>query len=443
MRSDGERGARAAHADDPDESAAPSSPASCWPPALPPAWAAASSCCPLGDRCLLQHVVDAALASRLDEVVVVLGHRAEEIRAAIALPADGRARVVVNPDFARGQSTSLRGACASADARVAGAGGSPRRSALVGAALIDRVAEAFLSAGAPPARPVYPGCRRGARASGLPGASGLARRSRTCPAIRARAGCSPRDRTGCSRFPWRATRRRRRHLGGLPSASRAAMVPGAEPPPSGRSRRTSERGRHRWRSRFKETLQVDAPIDRVWEFVNDPQRVVTCMPGAVLDEVVDERTFLGTVKVKVGAITASYKGRVEFTEVDAQARTLAGDGGRARDRRRHGQGHDRHPLERAGRGPDGVRDRGECRPHRAHHAGRSRDDPGRLAPAVQAVRGQHEGASRGAGRGGRSGGGGALPSRRPSASCRSSSGRSGRPSSRFFRRLFGAADVPA
>jgi len=73
---------------------------------------------------------------------------------------------------------------------------------------------------------------------------------------------------------------------------------------------------------IRETLEVDAPIDRVWDFVNDPRRVVTCMPGAGLDEVLDERTFLGTVKVKVGAITASYKGRVEFTEVDAQARTM-------------------------------------------------------------------------------------------------------------------------
>jgi carbon monoxide dehydrogenase subunit G len=73
---------------------------------------------------------------------------------------------------------------------------------------------------------------------------------------------------------------------------------------------------------IKETLQVEAPRDRVWEFVIDPQRVVTCMPGAALDEVVDERTFLGTVRVKVGAITTSYKGRVEFTEVDAQARAL-------------------------------------------------------------------------------------------------------------------------
>jgi carbon monoxide dehydrogenase subunit G len=73
---------------------------------------------------------------------------------------------------------------------------------------------------------------------------------------------------------------------------------------------------------IKETLQVDAPIDRVWEFVNDPRSVVTCMPGAVLDEVVDERHFVGTVKIKVGAITASYKGRVELTEVDAQAHAL-------------------------------------------------------------------------------------------------------------------------
>jgi len=67
---------------------------------------------------------------------------------------------------------------------------------------------------------------------------------------------------------------------------------------------------------IEEKLQVAAPIDRVWQFVNDPQRVVSCMPGAGLDEVVDARTFLGTVRVKVGAITASYKGRVEFTEVD-------------------------------------------------------------------------------------------------------------------------------
>jgi hypothetical protein len=67
---------------------------------------------------------------------------------------------------------------------------------------------------------------------------------------------------------------------------------------------------------IRETFQVQAPIDAVWRFVMDPQQVVTAMPGATLEQVVDERTFLGAVRVKVGAISANYKGRVQFTEID-------------------------------------------------------------------------------------------------------------------------------
>jgi len=67
---------------------------------------------------------------------------------------------------------------------------------------------------------------------------------------------------------------------------------------------------------IEEKFQVEAPIERVWEFVMDPARVASCMPGAKLEEVVDERTFEGSIRIKVGAIMASYKGRVEMTEVD-------------------------------------------------------------------------------------------------------------------------------
>jgi carbon monoxide dehydrogenase subunit G len=70
---------------------------------------------------------------------------------------------------------------------------------------------------------------------------------------------------------------------------------------------------------IKETFQVAAPVDAVWRFVMDPHNVATCMPGATLDDVVDERTFLGSIKVKVGAITTSYKGRVQLTHVDEPA----------------------------------------------------------------------------------------------------------------------------
>lgn len=71
-----------------------------------------------------------------------------------------------------------------------------------------------------------------------------------------------------------------------------------------------------------ETFQVRAPIELVWRFLLDPHQVAPCMPGAELDEVVDERTFHGTVKIKVGAITTRYKGKVHLTSVDEAVRHI-------------------------------------------------------------------------------------------------------------------------
>ena len=68
--------------------------------------------------------------------------------------------------------------------------------------------------------------------------------------------------------------------------------------------------------RIEETFRVRAPVERVWAFLLDPHQVVQCLPGAELIETQDERTFVGRVRVKVGPITASYKGRAELTEVD-------------------------------------------------------------------------------------------------------------------------------
>lgn len=70
---------------------------------------------------------------------------------------------------------------------------------------------------------------------------------------------------------------------------------------------------------IRERFEVAAPVEEVWRFVMDPHRVVTCLPGAELQEVVDERTFVGRVRVKVGAVTGSYTGQVRFVEVDEAA----------------------------------------------------------------------------------------------------------------------------
>ncbi len=61
---------------------------------------------PLQGKPLTQHVIDATIAAGLDEVVVVLGHAAEEVKAGLELPP--QARIVVNPEYEAGQSTSLR-----------------------------------------------------------------------------------------------------------------------------------------------------------------------------------------------------------------------------------------------------------------------------------------------------------------------------------------------
>lgn len=75
---------------------------------------------PLADRPLLQHAVDAANASSLAPVVIVLGADADRIVARIDL---GRARIVRNADYATGQASSLRAGlrAVASDASVADA----------------------------------------------------------------------------------------------------------------------------------------------------------------------------------------------------------------------------------------------------------------------------------------------------------------------------------
>jgi uncharacterized protein len=68
--------------------------------------------------------------------------------------------------------------------------------------------------------------------------------------------------------------------------------------------------------RIENTVEVDAPLERVWALVNDIPRVAPCMPGAALTGVGDDGTYEGTVAVKLGPLRMSYKGKVSIDEVD-------------------------------------------------------------------------------------------------------------------------------
>jgi carbon monoxide dehydrogenase subunit G len=72
---------------------------------------------------------------------------------------------------------------------------------------------------------------------------------------------------------------------------------------------------------ISKSFVVKAPAEAVWEFLTDPVRVARCLPGAAITGQVDERTHAGTITVKAGPVTASYKGTMRFERLDLVGRT--------------------------------------------------------------------------------------------------------------------------
>lgn len=64
---------------------------------------------------------------------------------------------------------------------------------------------------------------------------------------------------------------------------------------------------------------VSTPIDDLWAYLLDVERIAPCMPGAELTETVDERTWKGKVNMKFGPVALAFAGTVEMTERDDEA----------------------------------------------------------------------------------------------------------------------------
>jgi carbon monoxide dehydrogenase subunit G len=79
---------------------------------------------------------------------------------------------------------------------------------------------------------------------------------------------------------------------------------------------------------LENSFTVGAPPDRVFAYLLDVNKIVGCVPGAELSEVVDPTTFKGKVKIKVGPITVAYNGTARITDRDDanHGATLEADG---------------------------------------------------------------------------------------------------------------------
>jgi carbon monoxide dehydrogenase subunit G len=72
--------------------------------------------------------------------------------------------------------------------------------------------------------------------------------------------------------------------------------------------------------KIEEQFSIQAPPDAVWAFLIDPERVAAALPGAEISEKIDGTTFKGGMAVRVGPVSANYRGTVSF-ELDDAARS--------------------------------------------------------------------------------------------------------------------------
>jgi carbon monoxide dehydrogenase subunit G len=85
---------------------------------------------------------------------------------------------------------------------------------------------------------------------------------------------------------------------------------------------------------LEHSFSVPVGVEEAWPVLLDIERIAPCMPGAKVDSV-DGDDFTGTVKVKLGPIALTYKGKASFVEKDEAAHRAVIDA-RGRDARGNG-----------------------------------------------------------------------------------------------------------
>jgi len=68
---------------------------------------------------------------------------------------------------------------------------------------------------------------------------------------------------------------------------------------------------------------VAAPLDLLWSYLLDVEKIAPCMPGAELTEVVDDRNWKGKLNAKFGPVSLSFAGTVFMEERDDAAHRVS------------------------------------------------------------------------------------------------------------------------
>src|SRR3546814_7628208 len=70
------------------------------------------------------------------------------------------------------------------------------------------------------------------------------------------------------------------------------------------------------------TYPMPCTASVAWQFLQDIKAVAQCMPGASITERIDDENYKGTVSVRVGPATMSFKGHIAVMEINDETQTL-------------------------------------------------------------------------------------------------------------------------
>jgi uncharacterized protein len=74
-------------------------------------------------------------------------------------------------------------------------------------------------------------------------------------------------------------------------------------------------------------VDLPAPQQVVWARLNDPEVLKACIPGCQSLEKTSQTAFQAVAKIKIGPVSATFKGNVELTDIDApNGYTISGEG---------------------------------------------------------------------------------------------------------------------
>jgi carbon monoxide dehydrogenase subunit G len=80
--------------------------------------------------------------------------------------------------------------------------------------------------------------------------------------------------------------------------------------------------------RIENDFHVNAPVEKVWDYLLKVEEIVTCVPGAEILEKVSDDEYKGQVTLKVGPLGLNLQGTavIESRDVEARVITLSGKG---------------------------------------------------------------------------------------------------------------------